>query len=121
MLRTKGYSLAAWVITFSVIVAAIFLVRVSLNRALQSKVMGVTDYMLWTKWDKSVPPQQYKGDDTSFVKTTVGQDLNTKQTEKEGFIKNDADSVNSEDTASSSVEEGSQAVLKTINLNDLQP
>lgn len=130
MLRNKffinrGYSLAAWVAVFSVIVAAMLLVRVPIKKALQAKTIQVTDYMFWSKWKHDDgtrwQPQQYKGDDTSFVKTSSGQILNTKQREREGYIHNDADAVTSENTATSGVEEGSQAVLKVIDLNTIVP
>jgi hypothetical protein len=111
--------LIEWVVTFSVIVAAIIFLRAPINRALQTKAIQMTDYMFWKKWGQNT--QQYKGDDTSFIKTTAGQDLSTRQAEREGKISNSADSVATENTASSSVEEGSQPLLKTINLNDLPP
>ena len=119
MLRNKGYSLSAWVVTFSVIVAAVFMIRVPLNRALQAKVTGVTDYMLWKKSGQT--PDQHKGDDNSFVKTKSDQSMNTAQLERKGYIKNNADSETNENSVSSNVEEGSQAVLKTVNLNDILP
>ena len=105
--------------------AAVLLVRVPIKNALQAKTAQVTDYMFWLKWKKDDgtrwQPQQYKGDNTSVVKSNAAQSLSTRQTERTGHINNDADSVSSENTASSSVEEGSQAVLKVIDLNAIQP
>ena len=115
----RGYSLAAWIAAFSVIVAAVLLVRVPIKNALQAKTVQVTDYMFWKKWGQDT--MQHKGDDTSFTKTINTQNLNTRQTERKGLINNEVDSVTSEKSASSGVEEGSQAVLKTINLNEIQP
>jgi len=115
----RGYSLAAWIAAFSVIVAAVLLVRVPIKNALQAKTVQVTDYMFWKKWGQDT--KQYKGDDTGFIKTSTGQTSNTRQTERKGYIHNDADAVTTEKSASSGVEEGSQSVLKTINLNDIQP
>lgn len=107
------------------IVAAVLLVRVPLNRALQSKVMAVADYAIWKKWSKDDgtrwQPDQRKGDDNSFVKTKSDQSMNTAQLERKGYIKNNADSETNENSVSSNVEEGSQAVLKTVNLNDILP
>jgi hypothetical protein len=117
--KKRGYSLAAWIAAFSVIVAAVLLVRVPIKNALQAKTVQVTDYMLWKKWGQDT--RQHKGDDTSFTKTINAQNLNTRQTERKGLISNEANSVTTEKSASSGVEEGSQAVLKTINLNEIQP
>ena len=117
--RDKGYSLAAWIAAFSVIVAAVLLVRVPIKNALQAKTVQVTDHMFWKKWGQE--PQQYKGDDTSFVKTNTTQSSSTRQAERRGYINNDLNAVTTEKTASSGVEEGSQSVLKTIDLNDIQP
>ncbi len=118
-LGDKGYSLAAWIAAFGVIVAAVLLVRVPIKNALQAKTVQVTDYMFWKKWGQDT--QQYKGDDTSFIKSNTAQSSSTRQTERKGYIQNNLSSVTTEKTASSGVEEGSQPVLKAIDLNDIQP
>jgi len=107
------------VVTFSVIVAVVLLMRVPVKNALQAKVVGMTDYLLWKKYGQDT--QQYKGDDTSFTKTEVKQNLDLRQGEREGRVGNTTNSVTNEDTASSGVEDGSQAVLKAVDLNDVLP
>jgi len=102
-----------------VVVAAALVVRAPIKNVLQKKVMGTTDYLFWKKYGD--PTQQHKGDDTSFVKTKVAQDLHTTLGEREGYVKNKADSLTTEDSVSSSVEDGSQVVLKAVNLNDILP
>ena len=119
MRRNKGHSLTAWVVTFGVIVAAVLIVRVPIKNALQSKVMGATDYMLWKKYGQET--QQYKGEDTSFVKTISEQKLSVTQSESKGYVSSTISSASKEDTASSGVEEGAEPVLKTIDLNEIMP
>ncbi len=119
MLRNKGHSLTAWVVIFSVIIAVVLLMRVPVKNALQAKVVGVTDYLLWKKYGQDT--QQHKGDDTSFSKAKVKQSLDLRQGEREGRVGSTTSSVTDEDTASSGVEEGSQAVLKAVDLNEVMP
>jgi hypothetical protein len=102
-----------------VIIAAVLIVRVPIKNALQSKVMGTTDYMLWKKYDQET--QQYKGEDTSFVKTSSEQKLSVTQSERKGYVSSTISSTSKEDTASSGVEEGAEPILKTIDLNEIMP
>ena len=111
-----------WVAVFSVVIAAITLINTPLKRAIQAKLMALTDYTFWTKWGDDT--QQYKGDDTSFVKSKSSQNAKNAQLEvkskgKKGYITNYGSSEATENTVSSNVEEGSQALLKTFDLDKI--
>jgi hypothetical protein len=108
-----------WTIVFSVVIAGIIFIQTSFKRALQGKIMTTADYMFWTKWRDD--PKQYKGETTSFVKTKTQQGISARHAEREGDTNNDADSTVTENTVSSGVEEGSQPVLKTFDLNNVLP
>ncbi len=111
----KGYSVATWAAVFAAVIAASLLIRVPVKRGLQGKIISVTDYMFWTKWGAG--PQQDKEDNT-FTKTETSQSIDTTRSEKDKYIKYTADSGVSEKTISTSVEDGTQPVLRTFNLND---
>ena len=101
------------------IVAAVLIVRGPIKNTLQAKVMGMTDYLLWKKYSQET--RQYKGEDTSFVKTSVEQDSSITQSENKGYVSSAISSTSTEDTATSGVEEGSESVLKIIDLNEIMP
>jgi hypothetical protein len=128
--KNSGHSLVPWVAVFSVIVAAMFLINPAVRRAVQAKVMALTDYLFWTKGLKNDgsawQPDQYKGDDTSFVKTkssqnSANQQLEVKAQGEKGYITNYGSSEATEETVSTSVEDGSQDTLKTFDLNKALP
>jgi hypothetical protein len=128
MIKDSGHSLVPWVAVFSVVIAAITLINTPLKRAIQAKLMALTDYTFWTKWKKDDgtywKTDQYKGDDTSFVKSQSSQNAKNAQLEvkskgEKGYITNYGSSETTENTVSSNVEEGSQALLKTFDLDKI--
>ena len=115
-IKESGYSLITWVALLTLIVAAIAFIQGTLKRTVQNKITQVADYMFWTKWNQ--PTQQYKGETNSFAKTETTQNIYTKQSEKNGIIQNNATTVvpTTEKTISTNVEEGSEPVLKTLDI-----
>jgi len=115
----NGYSFLTWAAVFSIVLAAALFIRTPLKRALWGKIIATTDYMLWGMWGGT--PDQYKGEDTSFIKTQTSQSVLTRQKETRGYIRQDLDSLVTENTVSSGVEDGSQSVLRTFDLNAILP
>lgn len=124
LIQNKGHSLVLWVTVFSVILAVLSFINTPLKRAIQGKVMALADFTFWTRWGDEV--NQYKGDDTNFTKSkssqnAVNNQLEVKKSGAKGYITNYLSSETTEDTVSSSVEDGSQAALKILDLNKVQP
>jgi hypothetical protein len=107
-----------WVVTLGVVVMAAVFVRMPLKRALQGKVMRSADYLLWTSWGDEV--DQYKGDENTYTKSISNQHQRTvvrDKRDKTVEFKADTPDKNKDQTVSASVEDGSEALLKTIDLN----
>ena len=115
MYARKGSSLVMWSVTFSVLLAALFILQLYLKRPLQGKIMQTTDYLMWKSW--GLNPWQYKGDDTTASKTQTMQQYTSRFHEGENSIAMSALSNDTEKATSSSVNDGAQAVLKTFDLN----
>ncbi len=128
MLTHKGDSMIMWVVTFSALIAALAIIRVPLNRALQGKAKGMTDQILWKQW-KSAPeqylqnekPEQYLRDENSRTKNkTVQQDTRRFSESHQGVTVKETkpgDNYREESSVSSSVADGSEVVLKTFDLD----
>ena len=111
----RGSSLVMWSVTFSVLLAALFIFQLYLKRPLQGKIMQTTDYLMWTKWHQE--PWQYKGDDTTASKTQTIQPYTSRLHEGSNSITMSARSNDTEAAKSSSVNDGSEPLLKTFDLN----
>jgi hypothetical protein len=116
----KGYSMIMWAVVFSAVLASLVLFRATFKRGLQNKIIGSTDYLIWEYWGNTT--DQYKGDESSHVKSHANQqqdlairDMREKTVEIHGVT------TKTEDSASASVEQGSEAVLKLYDLNQEVP
>lgn len=118
----KGYSLITWTAVFTVVVATILFIRLPFKRALQQKVTTTADYLLWTKWantleEKNELIKREKEEAATFSKAEADQNCNTTTKERQAYINYGVDSISTETSAFSSVEDGSQSILKTFDLN----
>lgn len=116
MFNHRGYSMTMWVVTFGIVVAGLFFIRTPLKRALQGKIISSTDYLLWTSWGNST--DQYKGDESSHVKSKASQQQDTYiQEQRNKVINVGVSSSKAEQSASTGVEQGSEALLELYDLN----
>lgn len=54
MFNRRGYSLVMWTAVFAVVTIATAIFLVSIKRAITSKTMHTTDYLLWSMWGNNV-------------------------------------------------------------------
>ncbi len=119
MLRQKGYSLITWVVTLVLVVAGLFFIQSPLKRALQVKAMRSCDYFFWRSWAE--PTQDYKGDESTYLKSQTNQQQDTYLLEqKNKQVKVGIRSSKQERSASTGVAEGSEALLKLFDLNQVE-
>lgn len=130
MLRQKGYSLITWVLTLVLVVAGLFFIQSPLKRALQAKAMRSADYFFWRSWAE--PTQDYKGDESTYLKSQANQQQDTyllEQKNKEvGSVRKLTPPISKvgirsskqERSASTGVAEGSEALLKLFDLNQVE-
>ncbi len=112
---------------FAVVVAAFLLFSNMYRREFKNKIQATGDYLLWTSWGTPISEKermhQKEIQSSSSSKTIAksNQSQESSVTENRGMINNSSDVAVSENTASSSVEDGAQTALKTFDLNDLLP
>ncbi len=120
MLKTKGNALMEWTIVFAALLAVSAMFQVPLKRAVQKKIVLTADYVLWKKWgqtSESEPPEKnvhVLSTATQQQKATVSEDKNGKITSSLTGI-DPSKPTRIENRVSSSVEEGSEALLKLFN------
>jgi hypothetical protein len=131
----KGYSLIAWIVTFSLIAAALFFIRGPLKMALQEKGINATNYFLGpgAEWNYDTRGAnigkkdtiKYEGETAAKSKAASAQDQVVHTVEQkaggEPKIKTYASTNVEEKSSNAGVEEGSESLLKTFNLNDITP
>ena len=109
-----------WTVTFSLVIAALMIIRSPLKRESEKKVRALTDYSLWGIWGNETSGERDDMDNVK-TKTALESGRTVRQTEEEGVIGYyvDPDSGNYQmvDSASVSVPEGAEAVLNQIDLN----
>jgi len=121
MMRKKGYGLVMWVIVLGLIIAGIAFIRMPLKRAIQAKVYSISDYLLW---GKGATPQEYQGEKSSISKNISESTQETIQVERKDAAVVSKGYTYSASTAtdkagSAGVEQGSEALLKTINMDKM--
>jgi len=119
ILSKRGYNLIMWVISLSLIMATLAFIRPALKRAVQNKVYAVSDYLLWNK-----SPQDYQGDTASVAKSvgdsaqrSIQIEVKNASVTSTGYSRSLSSSTDK--AGSSGVEEGSQALLKTLDMDAL--
>lgn len=119
MFSRKGDSIIMWVVTFSALIAALAIIRVPLNRALQGKAKGMTDQILWKQWGNA--PEQHLRDENSWTKSkAIQQDTKRFSENHQGVTVKETkpgDNYRKESSVSSSVADGSEVMLKTFDLD----
>lgn len=124
--NNKAYSLVAWVSVFTLLLAALLFIRMPFKRALQHKINSTADYMFWTKWggtvgEKNDAIRREAQEAASFSKTQASQNQQSRTVENRGDTSYRTDSGITEDSISSGVEDGSQPVLRTFDINAIVP
>ncbi len=114
---SRGNSLLTWTLTLSVVLATLFFIQPIVKTTLQGKVMHTADYFFWTKWDQSI--DQYKGATNTFVKSVANKQENKTQKERDAHLDEAQSYTQDERSVSSAVQDGSQVVLKTFDLNEI--
>ena len=119
-IKRKAYSMITWTVTFSLVIAALMIIRSPLKRESEKKVRALTDYSLWGIWGNQ-PSGERDDMDNIKTKTALESGRTIRQTEEKGVIGYyvDPDSGNYQrvDSASVSVPEGAEAVLNQVDLN----
>ncbi|MFH0791211.1 MAG: hypothetical protein V2A64_06220 [Candidatus Omnitrophota bacterium] len=115
-----------WTIVFAALLAVSAMFQVPLKRAVQKKIVLTADYVLWNKWklpnergdiSKLEPPEK----NVHVLSTATQQQKATVSEDKDGKITSSLKGIDSskptriESRVSSSVEEGSEALLKLFN------
>jgi hypothetical protein len=99
MPRSKGHSLAEWVITLSVIVVITLFVLTTTKRTLVSKAMSTANYFVWTMWGDSVSEDD--GYDKKYsADSTFSDSKNNQLLENAGDIRAIVDSRSAAHTSS---------------------
>lgn len=125
-LTRRGYSLIMWAATFAALLAALALIRVPLNRALRAKVDATSDYVFWKQWG-SDPKQHWRDENTQSKARGLRRQKSALIEHKSGIIeKKDAgpaDNYSVDKSITSQSAKDSEALLKTLDLNqfDLEP
>lgn len=123
----RGYSLIAWTVTLTALLAAISLAQIPLKRAFQRKVAATTDYALWNYWGSTMPSEDEDDYDDSKQKTkrtrrekrslsqnAPGDLIGVKVTQKFDPAVN----YQRQKTVSANVADGSESLLNNVNLNE---
>ncbi len=82
--RNSGHSLITWAVLFSLVIAVLALFHTQLKRALQDKMISMSDYAVWRYWGET-PRRSY--DLTSETKSIHKQhQVTTKVEVKPGMV-----------------------------------
>lgn len=116
MVIRKGHSFIGWIVTFTVVIAALAAIQVPLKKALQGKIVATAEYTFWSNLGDT--PEQYLRDKTLWAKTRSQQQQTEVYLTQHSGIANVATQKSSqENSISSSVGKGSESLLSELDLN----
>lgn len=116
MRRGKGQSLLVWIVTFSVVMAGSFYLFAILKGNLRHKAIVTADYAFWRSWGNDPEEDLYY--ENFRAKTTSKQQQEAYLKESKGkIISSGLKGSQEETTVSSEVEEGSETLLDSFDLN----
>ncbi|TRZ95613.1 hypothetical protein D4R78_03035 [bacterium] len=112
-----------WIVTLLVIISFLFFIRSTLRISLRNKIAATTDYLVWQSWGHQ-PHREPVTEDSTNVKEMTAKTEGTIQIEnRDNSFSNTSkiytfvDSETTTNRASASVEDGSEKVMETYNLN----
>jgi hypothetical protein len=125
MRNHRGSSIVMWTVMFMLVFASLTLYRIHLKRAVQDKMQGTVDYLMWTNeaaGGGTVERQEhveYEGNTNVGRKSVVSFDSQVSRYEKKKEpVQSGATSNQTEQTVYVNVAEGSDPALKLFNMNE---
>ena len=116
----RGYSLLGWTVTFAVVLAAVTIIQTLVKDSLKRKVWHTSDYMLWGQWDEE-KQEVPNVDSTMRSKAVIGSQAPYRAGVLEtddGVTLRQSESDQRNSRINSGVNAGSDAYLRTFDLNN---
>lgn len=116
----QGHSLVMFTVAFAVMLAAFILIQPVIKRALRDRAEGLA--FLAIGYNGTDPTTLvFEKEETSRTKTIAAETQSNLRNEDKGIITTTVSGRKDEVTVTASVEDGSNALLNTTDLNILNP
>ena len=119
--RRRAQSVITWTVTLSLVITALLIIRPTLKRESEKKMRALTDYSFWGIWGNA-PQDEVDDKDNIKVKSRIGSKRVVREREEEGvigyYVDSPDDNYQDVDSASLSVAEGAEPMLKVVDLNE---